>query len=127
MRPSWGNMADKENIIQKKSYDFALNIINLVKHFPKTTEGYVISNQLIRSGTSVGANVEEAIAAFSKEDFAYKMNIALKEARESNYWLRIIRDSQIISNSNENQLITDSEEIIRILTSIVKTSQKSHS
>ena len=120
-------MADKENIIQKKSYDFALNIVNLVKHFPKTTEGYVISNQLIRSGTSVGANVEEAIAAFSKEDFAYKMNIALKEARESNYWLRIIRDSQIISNSNENQLITDSEEIIRILTSIVKTSQKSHS
>jgi len=81
------------NMIQKKSYQFALEIIKLVQQFPRTTVGFVIGNQLLKAGTSVGANVEEAIGGFRRNDFTYKMSIAQKEARESHYWLRLTRDS----------------------------------
>ena len=91
----------KENIIRDKSYAFALSIIDLVRKFPKQNDGFVIGKQLLRSGTSVGANVEEAISAFSKKDFTYKMNSALKKARETHYWLRLVRDSKQ-GGQNEN-------------------------
>ena len=90
----------KDNIIKNKSYELALSIIKLVRDIPKCSEGYVICNQLCKSGTSVGANVEEAIAGFSKEDFSYKMNIALKEARESHYWLRLLKDSELVKSEH---------------------------
>ncbi len=112
------------NIIQEKSYKFALEIIKLVQQFPRTTVGFVIGNQLLKAGTSVGANIEEAIGGFSKEDFTYKMSIAQKEARESHYWLRLTRDSKIITNTDVGSLIMEAEELVKILTSIVKTSQK---
>ena len=112
----------KENVVRDKSYAFALRIIELVKKFPRRTEGFVLGNQLLRSGTSIGANVEEAIGAFSKDEFTYKMSIALKEAREANYWLRLIQDSQIVQQ-DLTPLISESEELIRILTSIVKSAQ----
>ena len=115
---------DKRNIIQEKSYKFALKIIELVQQLPRSTVGFVVGNQLLKAGTSIGANVEEAIAGFSKEDFTYKMSIAQKEAREAHYWLRLTRDSKITANTDVNSLINDSEEIRKILTSIVKTSQK---
>jgi four helix bundle protein len=111
-----------ENVVRDKSYQFALKIIELVKKFPQRNEGYVIGRQLLRAGTSIGANIEEAIAAFSKQDFTFKMSIALKEARETHYWLRLINDSKIIPE-DISILKDEAYELIKILTSIVKNSQ----
>jgi four helix bundle protein len=86
---------EKENVILAKSFDFALRIIDLYKLMNDQNE-YVLSKQLLRSGTSIGANVEEATAAISKKDFAHKMSISSKEARETRYWLRLIKHSQIV-------------------------------
>ncbi len=82
---------------------------------------FVLSKQLLRSGTSIGANTEEATAAQSRKDFISKMSISSKEARETNYWLRLLRDSQLCEGIDYTDLIKESEEIIAILTSIVKT------
>ena len=112
----------KNNIIKDKSYTFALSIIDLARKFPKQNDGFVIGKQLLRSGTSIGANVEEAIGAFSKNDFTYKMNVALKEARETHYWLRLVRDSKLVKFEIDSY-IEKAEELIRILSSIVKTSK----
>ncbi|MHC4623834.1 MAG: four helix bundle protein [Planctomycetota bacterium] len=110
-------MAD--NVIKQKSYDFALKIIKLCTWL-KRQKHFEISGQLLRSGTSIGANVEEALAGRSRKDFFAKMSIASKEARESNYWLRLLKDSQIIDPKNTKELIDESQELIKILTSIVK-------
>jgi len=113
----------KENVIKQKSYEFALKIIKFVMKLPKGVVGYRVGGQLLDAGTSVGANVEEAIGAFSKGDFTYKMTTALKEASESNYWLRLIRDSELVPAEEVTSLLKDSKELISILTSIVKTSK----
>ena len=113
----------KKNVIKDKSYRLALEIIEIVKKLPRRTEGYVLGNQLARAGTSVGANIEEAIAAFSKDDFTYKMSIALKEARETHYWLRLSRDSNLISSKDIASVISNAEEVMRILGAIVKSSR----
>ena len=112
----------KANLIKDKTYQFAVDIIGLYKKMQQQNE-YVISKQLVRSGTSIGANVEEATAAQSKKDFVAKMSISSKEARETNYWLRLIRDTSIIDNNDLTDLLRESEEIIKILTSIIKTAQ----
>jgi four helix bundle protein len=83
-----------------------------------------MNNQLLRSGTSIGANVEEAIVAQSKKDFISKMSISLKEARETNYWLRLLRDSKISTSETVSPLITESEELIKILYKIIDSSSK---
>lgn len=113
----------KENVIRQKIYEFALQIIGLHRAIVKTNE-YVISKQLLRSGTSVGANVEEAQAAQSRADFISKMSIASKEARESCYWLRLLRDSKTIKQSEADALLDKAESIVNILTSIVKSSAR---
>ncbi len=113
-------MAD--SIIQQKSYDFALSIIQLYMDLQNQRE-FVLSRQLLRSGTSIGANVEEALAGQSRADFIAKMSIASKEARESNYWLRLLRDSKLTSVDVSPQL-SQSEELVRILTSIVKSTKQ---
>ncbi len=112
----------KESIVQKKSFDFSLKIISLYKKLQLEKE-FIISNQLLRSGTSIGANVEEALAGQSKRDFTAKMSISSKEARETKYWLRLLKQSELTS-IDVNSLILDIDELIRILTSIVKTSQQ---
>jgi four helix bundle protein len=112
------------NIIKEKSYIFALKVISFVRMLPKSQECLIVGKQLFRSGTSIGANVEEAIGAVSRRDFANKMAIALKEAREVNYWLRLIKDSHIQDTNDVDSLITDSIELRRILTSIVKSCRK---
>ena len=112
-----------ENIIQNKSYQFALRTVKLCLWL-KESKHFELSSQLLRSGTSIGANVEEALAGHSKKDFLHKMNIATKEARETHYWLRILRDSGILSDSQASSMINESKEIIKILTSIVKTGQE---
>ncbi len=113
--------AMKESIVQKKSFQFSLKIISLYKQLQQEKE-FIISNQILRSGTSIGANIEEALAGQSKKDFTAKMSISSKEARETKYWLRLLKESEL-TNINVNSLILDIEELIRILTSIVKTSQ----
>lgn len=113
----------KENIIKDRSYQFALRIIKLCL-WRRDNKHYEISNQLLRSGTSIGANVEEALAGHSRKDFLHKMTIASKEARETSYWLRLLRDSEILNNEQSKDIILESEEIVKILTSIVKTGQR---
>ena len=112
----------KENVVQQKSYQFALKTIKLCRLLREQKE-FTLSQQLLDSGTSIGANVEEAIGGASKKDFTAKMNIACKEARESNYWLRLLRDSNTCPAIDLNEIIQDSEELKKILHSIVKSSR----
>lgn len=113
----------KTNIIQVKSYQFALNIIKIYKSLIYTKKEFVLSRQLLRSGTSIGANVEEAIGGQSKKDFISKMSIAYKEARETHYWIRLLMDSDIINKANGNEILSDSEELLRIISSILNTAK----
>ncbi len=113
----------KENIILERSFDFALSIITLYQQLVSNKE-YVLSKQLLRSGTSIGANIEEATAAISKRDFIAKMSIASKEARETRYWLLLLQKSQIVK-FYFTAYINEINQIINILTAIVKTSQTS--
>ncbi|RNC84431.1 MAG: four helix bundle protein [Balneola sp.] len=112
----------KDNLIQKKSFQFALQIIELCKKLQDERE-YVLSKQLLRSSTSIGANIEEAIAGYSRKDFAHKLSISLKEARETRYWLRLLKHSTI-TESDVNSYLYDIEQIINILTSIIKTTRE---
>ena len=111
----------KENIIVTRSFEFALAIIELYKQMIVQKE-FVISKQLLRSGTSIGANVQEATAAISKKDFTAKMSIASKEARETKYWLQLLERSSLV-DLDFSKLIEEAEQLINILTAIVKTSQ----
>ncbi|MDX2444253.1 MAG: four helix bundle protein [Bacteroidales bacterium] len=110
-----------KSIIKEKSFEFSLIIIALYKSM-LTQKEYVLSKQLLKSGTSIGANIEEALAGQSKKDFIAKMAIASKEARETKYWLLLIKESKLVEGDVADYL-DDIEEIIKILTSIVKTSQ----
>lgn len=112
----------KESIIVAKSYDFALRVIHLSRSLRQQRD-YELASQLLRSGTSIGANIEEARAGSSRADFVAKMSIASKEAREAHYWLRLLRDSQSLPEAMVNPMIRDSEELIRLLIAIVKTTQ----
>jgi len=114
-------MAD--SIAREKSYDFALQIVRLCVWL-KEEKHFEIASQLLRAGTAIGANVEEALAGYSRKDFAAKMGIASKEAREANYWLRLLTDAGLL-NGKEGDLLASSEELVRILTSIVKTTRHS--
>jgi four helix bundle protein len=111
-----------ESIIQKKSFEFALRIIQLYQKMQEKRE-FVLSKQLLRSGTSIGANVEEALAGQSRRDFPSKMSIASKEARETRYWLRLLQESGLVDVDVTNEL-GKIDEIIRISTSIVKTTSQ---
>ncbi|MFA6470335.1 MAG: four helix bundle protein [Bacteroidota bacterium] len=112
----------KQNIIVEKTFQFSLDIIALYKILQEQHE-YVLSKQLFRSGTSIGANVAEATAGQTKKDFTAKMAIASKEARETQYWLRLLQQSQLVKG-DYSVYINKIDEIIKILTSIVKTSQE---
>lgn len=114
----------KESIIKDKSKSFALRIIKLYKYLTITAEQkeYVLSKQALRSGTSIGANVKEALRGQSRPDFRAKMSIALKEASETEYWLELLYESEYISKEQFDSIIADNLEIIKILMSIVKNS-----
>ena len=113
----------KENIIVKKSYTFALQIIQLYKMLIEKKE-YVLSKQILRSGTSIGANIHEAVASVSKRDFIHKLSISLKEARETSYWLNLLKDSKYITNDEFTKLNNSCDEIIKILNSIILTTKE---
>ena len=110
--------------IKERAYEFAVDIIQVAKKMPRDPAGFVLGRQLIKSGTSIGANVEEATGAFSKDDFIFKMNIALKEAREANYWLRLAGDSGLMKDMDVKGILSESENIKNILSAIVKTSRE---
>jgi four helix bundle protein len=111
----------KENLIKEKTFKFALLIIELYK-ICKFQNEFTLSKQLLRSGTSIGANVQEALAGFSEKDFLHKMSIASKEARETQYWIALLAESNLVQ-FDENLYITEIHSIVNILTSIVKTLQ----
>ena len=109
-----------DNVVKQKSYDLALKIIKLCTLL-KQQKHFEVATQLLRAGTGIGANVEEASAGQSRKDFLAKMALASKEARETNYWLRLLRDSKILDDKQTQSLIDESVELMKILTSIVKT------
>ena len=111
----------KENIIIEKTFQFSLDIISLYKKLQNEKE-YILSNQLLRSATSIGANVEEAMAAQSKKDFINKMSVASKEARETKYWLKLL-DKSNLTKLNMLTFLMEIEHIINILTKIIITAQ----
>ena len=112
------------NIIKEKSYKFALRIIKLYRHVVKEKSEYVLSKQVLRSGTAIGALIEEANQAESKTDFIHKLSIANKEANETLYWLKLLKDSQIIEAKPANSIIIDCHEIIKLITAIINTSKR---
>ncbi len=111
----------KENIILLKTYNFALRIIKLYKHLVEEKKEYTLSKQILRCGTSIGANSEEAAGSISKKDFRAKFFISYKEARETHYWLRLLKDSYYIDEKIANSMLEDVEEIMKILGAILKT------
>jgi four helix bundle protein len=117
----------KENVIRDKSYNFALRIIKLNQWMVNDSKEYVLSKQILKSGTSIGANIEEAIGGQSKKDFRAKMFISYKEARETHYWLRLLKDSELIPLKIANSLLKDCEELKKILSSILLTLNKTNS
>ena len=116
-------MARKESILKKKTEAFAIRIINLYRYLNKKQET-VISKQIYRSGTSIGANVAESINAQSAADFINKLSIALKEANETDYWLTILYHSELIDDIGYESMKIDNDEIIKILVSSIKTMKK---
>lgn len=115
-----------ESILKTKSYNLALRMIKLSRYLVSEKKEYVLSKQILRSGTSTGANIEEAEQAQSKSDFIHKLSIAHKEAFETNYWLRLLRDSEILENKIAESLLADCEEIQKTLTASIKTSKNSN-
>jgi len=121
------NEEDKKDIV-KRTYKFALRTLYIAQKLPHNQVTNRVISQLVGSGTSMGSNTEEASAGFSKNDFAFKMSIASKEAREANYWFRLLRDSGLVRDQRLYDEVIDaideSDQLKRILTKIVKTSQK---
>ena len=118
--------AVKDNIILEKSSDFAVRVVKLYKHLCDDQNEYVLSKQLLRAGTSIGANINEAQAGQSKADFVAKMAIASKEARESKYWISLLIKTDYLNKDDRHvqTLVSDIDEIVRLLTSIVKSAQE---
>lgn len=115
---------NKDNIIVKKSYSFALEIVRIYKYLSNDKKEFVLSKQLLRSGTSIGANIHEAIASESKKDFIHKLGIAVKETRETTYWLCLLKDSDYINTEQFKILNNNCDELTRILNSIILTTKE---
>ena len=115
----------KENIVQIKSYAFAIKIVNICKVLQDEKKEFILSKQLLRSGTSVGANIEEAIGGQSRKDFYAKLTISYKEARETKYWIRLLNDTHYLTTAQSEPLLKDIEELLRIIGSIQKTIRNS--
>ena len=114
----------KENVTSEKAYAFALRIIKLYKYMAVNYKEFVLSKQVLRSGTSIGANIEESVHAQSKIDFIHKLSIAQKEANETNYWIRLLRDSEYLKPKLAESLLIDCDEIQRLLAASIKTAKQ---
>ena len=113
-----------ENIIVNKSKAFAIRIINLYRYLCDSKKEFVLSKQLLRSGTSIGANVKEAINAQSKKEFISKLNISLKEAFEAEYWLELLYETNYIEKHEFESIIVDCKELLKLLTAIIKSAKQ---
>jgi four helix bundle protein len=111
----------KENLIQEKSFAFAIRTVRLYQYLCEHKHEYILSKQLLRSGTSIGANVEESIGAQSIKDFLSKLSVAYKEARETSYWLRLLQATDYLTEKQANSLLSDAEELCRIIGKIQTT------
>lgn len=109
--------------IDKRTLEFAVRIIELVNSLPRTTAGFAIGNQIIRSGTSIGANIEEAFGGHTRKEFIHCLNIAKKEAMETRYWLKLIIKSELLPKDKVEPILQECEELVAILTVIVKNSK----
>ena len=112
--------------VESKSFLFSVRIVKLCKYLQEDKKEYLLSKQLMRAGTSIGANVAEAEQAQSRADFIAKLSIALKEASETNYWLRLLHATDYLTDSQYLSIITDCKELEKLLTSIIKTSRNTH-
>lgn len=117
-------MTMRENPIEEKSFAFAVRIVRLSRYLTQNQREFVLSKQILRSGTSIGANISEAEYAQSKADFYAKMSIALKEASETYYWLRLLHAGEYLSNSEFESLSADVNELIRMLIAICRSAQQ---
>ncbi|MFA6468155.1 MAG: four helix bundle protein [Bacteroidota bacterium] len=115
----------RQNTLKTKSYQFAIAIVNICRILTIEKKEYILSKQLLRSGTSIGANIEEANQAESRLDFIHKLSIANKEAFETHYWIRILRDTDFIDSSTALLFLDQCEELIKMLTSSINSSKKS--
>ncbi|KAF0128312.1 MAG: hypothetical protein FD155_3320 [Bacteroidetes bacterium] len=116
-----------DNIVQEKSFAFAIRIVNFYKFLIAEKKEYILSKQLLRSGTSIGANIEEAIGGVSDKDFLNKLGIAYKEARESIYWLKLLHATDYITKNEFESMYNDAEEICKILGKIQITAKNRNS
>ena len=112
-----------ESVIYDKAYQFAIRIVNTYRYLIETKKEFVLSKQLLRSGTSIGANIAEAKGAISKADFSAKISIAYKETLETKYWLSLLKDTEYIDIKSYNSIHTDADELAKILFSILKTTR----
>ena len=113
-----------DNPIQNKSFHFAVRVVNLCRYLQTEQKEYILTKQLMKSGTSIGANVSESQQAQSRPDFVNKLNIALKEAYETNYWLRLLRETNFLTEEEFQSIITDCQELERLLISIIKKAKE---
>jgi len=113
----------KYNILQEKSFAFAVSIVKLYKFLCEEKKEYVLSKQILRSGTSIGANIEEGIAGQSDKDFLSKLSISFKEARETVYWLKLLLATDYLTKEQTDSLIRDAEELCKILSKIIITTK----
>ena len=113
-----------ENVVESKSFDFAVRIVKLCRYLSESKKEYVLTKQLLRSGTSIGANISEAQQAQSKADFISKMNISLKEAAETKYWLKLLAATDYLTEKEVSSVLNECIEIEKILYNIVRTSKK---
>lgn len=116
-------MSKRGNAVQDKSYEFAKRIIRLYQHLSDEKKEFVLSKQVLRSGTSIGANIEESLGGSSRRDFKAKMNIAYKEARETKYWLRLLKDTGYIEEAAFQSVFNDCEELLKLLYTIIQSSK----
>jgi len=116
-------MERKNNPVLEKSFDFAVRIVKLYKYLIEEKKEYTLSKQILRSGTSVGANIEEAVGGYSKKDFRAKMSISYKEIRETKYWLRLFKETGYISFDQFESLHSDAEELAKMLFRIIQNSK----
>lgn len=115
----------KDNVVQIKSYAFAVRIVKVYQFLCEQKKEFVLSKQLLRSGTSIGANIEEAIGGQSEKDFYAKLTISHKEARETHYWIRLLKDTNYLTEEQAENLLKDADELLSIIGSIQKTIRNS--
>ncbi len=116
----------KENILLDKSFNFAVRVVNLYKYLCSDKKEFILSKQLLRCGTSIGANINEAQDAQSTNDFISKLSISLKEAKETKYWIALLKETEYLTTSEANSISNDLIEIIKLLVSIIKTTKENN-